>query len=107
MAGANVSTTKVLVLIGLLLVLDACARSGWYRNRTKSGLLDLCLLYVEDNNISIYIAPNIKLSLDSQQLVYIKNLVYVKGSGHYWLLLKIIISIKPLLVMSNGERLMV
>ena len=73
MAGANVSTTKVLVLIGLLLVLDACARSGWYRNRTKSGLLDLCLLYVEDNNISIYIAPNIKLSLDTQQLVYKKT----------------------------------
>ena len=73
MAGANVSTTKVLVLIGLLLVLDACARSGWYRNQTKSGLRDLCLLYVEDNNISIYIAPNIKLSLDTQQLVYKKT----------------------------------
>ena len=30
-----------------------------------------------------------------------------KGSGHYWLLLKIFISIKPFLWTSNGERLMV
>ena len=29
----------------------------------------------------------------------------LKGSGHYWKLLKIIISIKPYLVTSNGERL--
>ena len=29
-----------------------------------------------------------------------------KGSWHYWLLLKIFISIKPYLVTSNGERLM-
>ena len=28
-----------------------------------------------------------------------------KGSGHYWLLLIIIISIKPILIWSNGERL--
>ena len=27
------------------------------------------------------------------------------GSGHYWLLLKIIIIIKPFLIKSNGERL--
>ena len=31
----------------------------------------------------------------------------LKGSGHYWRLLKIIISIKPYLVTSNGERLIV
>ena len=30
-----------------------------------------------------------------------------KGSGNYWYLLKIIISIKPYLVTSNGERLIV
>ena len=40
----------------------------------------------------------------------ITEYIYVarfKGSGHYWYLLKIIISIKPYLVTSNGERLMV
>ena len=31
----------------------------------------------------------------------------IKGSGHYWYLLKIVISIKPYLVKSNGERLVV
>ena len=31
----------------------------------------------------------------------------IKGSGHYWLLLKIIIGIKPYLVKSNGELLIV
>ena len=33
--------------------------------------------------------------------------VSIKGSGQYWYILKIIISIKPHLVMSNGERLIV
>ena len=31
----------------------------------------------------------------------------LKGSGHFWQLLKIIIGTKPYLVMSNGERLVV
>ena len=31
----------------------------------------------------------------------------LKGSGHYWKLLKIVISIKPFLVASNGELLIV
>ena len=31
----------------------------------------------------------------------------VKGSRHHWYLLKIIISIQPYLVTSNGERLIV
>ena len=30
-----------------------------------------------------------------------------KGSGHYWLFLKIIIIIKPFLIISNGERLII
>ena len=34
-------------------------------------------------------------------------IVVIKGSGHYWELLKVFISIKPYLVTSNGERLMV
>ena len=40
------------------------------------------------------------------QILSLRN-INVKGSGHYWKLLKIIISIEPLLVTSNGERLMV
>ena len=32
---------------------------------------------------------------------------HIKGSGHYWYLVKLIISIKPQLVTSNGERLIV
>ena len=31
----------------------------------------------------------------------------LKGSGHYWQLLKIMIIIKPFLITSNGERLTV
>ena len=34
-------------------------------------------------------------------------ILHFKDSGHYWQVLKIIISIKPFLVTSNGEWLMV
>ena len=57
---------------------------------------------------------NHKINFDSS-LLFIMNLNrtngrlwgWFKGSGHYWLLLKLIISIKPFLVTSNGERLIV
>ena len=45
-----------------------------------------------------------------KRFITLSNVYYVrrfKGSGHYWQLLKIIISIRPVLVTSNGQLLVV
>ena len=52
------------------------------------------------NQVNIVLCCTIKCCL------IVKGCTALKASGHYWLLLKIIISIKPYLVTSNGELLM-
>ena len=60
--------------------------------RRTRGTLD------SNSAVSDLLAGLIRLNLDTCDL---------KGSGHYWLLLKIIITIKPEFVTSNGEKLIV
>ena len=40
-------------------------------------------------------------------MVYFENLESVKGSGHYWQLLKIVVCVRTYLIMSNIELLIV